>query len=624
MRNEINEIEKMGVLMRYLVLTSTSNAGSGHPTSCLSAVELMTALFFGGNFTYDTRDPKSIYNDRLIFSKGHAAPLFYSLWVGAGVFPLPEMHTLRAFGSRVEGHPTLTFPYTDVATGSLGIGLSNGVGMAMVAKYLDGTDAQTYVLLGDGEMAEGSNWEAAQLAAYYKLGNLTAIIDVSRLEQTGPTMFGWDLRGYSDKFRSFGWDTIIVHDGHDILSVLHAYKKRRGMKKKPVAILARTVKGQGISFLANKEGWHGKALSKPELAQALAELGKVDLGFRKSLPKPEGKQHPHPTLFRKIATEEDQIKIPSFQKGEMVATRQAYGYAITRIEKKYPNLVVMDAGLDNSTFAEVFAHKYPERFFEMFIAEQNMVGVATGMSAMGKMPFVSTFASFLSRAHDQIRMSQYSNANIKFAGSHAGVSMGQDGASQMGLEDISLFRSMIDSVVLYPSDAVSTDKLVEAMARQTGIAYIRLTRAQTPVLYDSDEKFEIGGSKTLLSSTKDEVTIIACGITLHQALKAATLLTLEKVKVRVIDLYSIKPLDISTLEKAAKETKAILTVEDHYKEGGVGEAVASALSGSNIPIHSLFVNKMPRSGSPEALLKYEEIDAEAIVSKVKEILQLSS
>ncbi len=622
MRHEIDHIKKLSALLRYLVLTSTTHAGSGHPTSCMSAVELMSTLFYGGFFHYDLSDKTNPNNDRLIFSKGHAAPLFYSLWAGADAIDISDVGTLREFGSDLEGHPTPNFKYADVATGSLGQGLGVGVGMALNSKYLDKTNAQVYVLLGDGEMAEGSNWEAADCASHYKLDNLTAIVDVSRLEQAGTTMFGWHLKKYADKFKAFGWDTIIIQNGHDISSTIHAFQKRKKMHKKPVAIIARTIKGAGISFLENKHGWHGKALSQAELAQTLQELGHVDGTYRgKVLPVAPVTKKLEASILERLEKSSLSVKAVEYAKGDLVATRQGYGNALIRIEKKYPEMVVMDAGMDNSTFSELFEHKFPDHFFEMFIAEQNMVSAAMGFSAMGKIPFISTFASFLTRAHDQIRMAQYSQSNIKIAGSHAGVSIGSDGPSQMGLEDIAMFRGIQNSVVLYPSDALSADKLVEETARHNGNTYIRLTREKTPILYDSSERFEIGGSKTLIYSSRDVITVVAAGITLHEALKAAIYLKQKKIFIRVIDLYSIQPLDVKTLTKAAKETKVILTVEDHYKAGGIGEAVASALSKSETPVYSLFVNKIPRSGKPEELLAFEDIAAAAIIKKVQSILR---
>lgn len=622
MRHEIDHIQKLAKLMRYLVLTSTTHAGSGHPTSCLSAVELMTTLFYGGFFHYDVSDKTNPYNDRLIFSKGHAAPLFYALWAGADAIDISDMSTLREFTSNLEGHPTPNFKYADVATGSLGQGLGVGVGMALNAKYLDKTNARMFVLLGDGEMAEGSNWEAADCATHYKLDNLTAIVDVSRLEQAGTTMFGWHLKKYADKFKAFGWDTIIIQNGHDISSVIHAFQKRKKMHKKPVAIIARTIKGAGVSFLENKQGWHGKALSQAELSQALQELGNVDVTYRgKVIPVTQVTKKQEDAIIARLEKSSLSTKAVEYTKGDLIATRQGYGNALVRIEKKYPEMVVMDAGMDNSTFSELFEHKFPDHFFEMFIAEQNMVSAAMGFCAMGKIPFISTFASFLTRAHDQVRMAQYSQSNIKIAGSHAGVSIGADGASQMGLEDIALFRGIQNCVVLYPSDALSADKLVEETARFKGMSYIRLTREKTPILYSPSDRFEIGGSKTLVTSSKDVITIVSAGITLHEALKAAAILKEKKIAVRVIDLYSIQPLDIKTLQKATKETKAILTVEDHYKAGGIGEAVAGALAQSTTPIYSLYVNKIPRSGKPEELLNHENINAAAIVKKIQSILR---
>jgi transketolase len=467
------------------------------------------------------------------------------------------------------------------------------------------------VLLGDSEMAEGSVWEAIQIATHYKLDNLIGIIDVNRLGQSNQALYGHDIKAIAKRISAFGWHVISI-DGHSFKEIKSAFKKAQEVKDAPVMIVAKTFKGRGISFLENKENWHGKALNKDELQAALSELGKINKKIKGELEKPKN--------VKITKQKAEPIKPLSYQMGEQISTRKAYGNALVKTFSKYPDMVVLDAEVSNSTFSETFKKAYPERFFEMFIAEQNMVGVAMGLSKRGKIPFVSTFAAFLSRAFDQIRMSQYSDGNIKFVGSHAGVSIGEDGASQMGLEDIAMFRTLLDSVVLYPSDAVSTEKLVEKAASHKGNVYIRTTRGATPVLYKNDEDFPIGGSKLLRSSKKDVVTIVAAGITLHEALTAYEKLKKENVLVRVIDLYSIKPLDVKTLKKAAAETKAIITVEDHFEAGGIGEAVKNALSESQAKVYSLAVRKMPKSGKPEELLDFEEISSTAIVKKVKAIL----
>jgi len=615
-------LEQLAKLIRYFILTSTTKAGSGHPTSSLSAADLMACLFFGGFFRFDADDPLSPFNDRLIFSKGHASPLFYALWAAAGAIEEKELMTLRQFGSRLEGHPTMAFPYTEAATGSLGQGLSVGVGMALNGKYVDKIPYRTYVLLGDSEMAEGSQWEALASAAHYKLNNLIGILDVNRLGQRGETMYGHDVGAYQKRIEAFGWETIVI-DGHNFFEISAAYQQALLSKEKPVMIIAKTLKGKGVSFLEDKDGWHGRALSAEELGGALQELGEVDVMTRGEIAMPTKSE------IRSTKSEtnhKSEIQNPKqkilYKKGEVVSTRKAYGNALVKLFPQFPNMVVLDAETSNSTFAETFRKEYPERFFEMYIAEQNMAGAALGFSRRGKLPFVSTFAAFFPRAFDQIRMSQYSDANIKFVGSHAGVSIGEDGASQMGLEDIAMFRTVLGSIVLYPSDAVSTERLVEEAARHHGVVYIRTTRKDTPVLYSADEPFPIGGSKTLRESAQDRVTIIAAGITLHEALAAHAELQKEGIAARVIDLYSIKPLDEATIRKAASETKAIITVEDHYPEGGIGEAVRSVFEKSPVPVYSLAVRNMPRSGKPQELLDYEEISKSAIIKKVKEILSL--
>jgi transketolase len=604
----IQHIEKLALLVRYYILVATTEAGSGHPTSALSAADLVVSLLFGGTFRYDVDDPGHPNNDRLIFSKGHATPLFYAQWAAAGQISEEALMTYRKFGSPLEGHPSVDFPFVEAATGSLGQGLSIGVGQAMNAKYLDSLPYRTYVLLGDSEMAEGSQWEAIQIAAHYGLDNLVGILDVNRLGQRGETMCGHDLSAYDKRVASFGWKTILV-DGHSVPQVLDAYEKAMRVSGRPVMIIAKTTKGKGVSLLEDQQGWHGKTLNKDQLKTALEELGPLDKTVRGTIPKPEAKR-PQPTLPR----EPDEI---SYISQEAVATRKAYGNALKRIYVQFPQLVSLDGEVSNSTGAARFKEVCPERFFEMYVAEQNMVGVALGLACRDKMPFVSTFAAFLSRAFDQIRMSQYSLKNMKFVGSHAGVSIGQDGPSQMGLEDLAMFRTILGCVVFYPSDAVSTEKLVEEAARHAGMVYIRTTRGPTPVIYDVRERFTVGGSKTLKQSNKDQVTVVGAGITLHEALGAYEQLRQEGIYIRVIDLYSVKPVDEKTLLKAAKQTRAILTVEDHYAEGGIGDAVRTALAALPIPVHSLAVRKKPKSGPPEALLDHAGISRRYIAEGVK-------
>jgi len=608
----VEKIKKLTTLIRYYILIMTTEAGSGHPTSSLSATELMACLFFGGIFKFDVDHPKNLNNDRLIFSKGHASPLFYALWAAAGKLTEKDLMTYRKFGSPLEGHPTVVFPYAEAATGSLGQGLSIGLGMALNAKYIDKLPYRTYVLLGDSEMAEGSQWESLQIASHYKLNNLIGILDVNRLGQRGETMFGWDLQAYEKRISSFGWKTT-VFDGHSISETLGAYEEALRATDQPVMLIGKTIKGKGVSFIENKNGWHGKTLNKEERDRALKELGEIDKSVRGEIPLPQD-------LRPKEQISQNPLKKIDYPADKPVPTRKAYGNALVRIFPQFPNIISLDGEVSNSTYAEIFKEAYPERFFEMYIAEQNMVGTALGLSARGKIPFVSTFAAFFTRAFDQIRMSQYSDANIKFVGSHAGVSIGEDGPSQMGLEDIAMFRAIFNSVVLYPSDAVSTERLVEEAAKHYGIVFIRTTRKEAPIIYRPEEKFTIGGSKVLRKSEKDIATVIGAGITLHEALGAYETLKKEGVFIRVIDLYSIKPMDEATLREAASATKSILTVEDHYPEGGLGEALKSALVTYPVPVHSLAVRKKPKTGKPGELLDYEEISQRAIVKKIKEFI----
>jgi transketolase len=605
-------LKKLATLIRYYILTMTTKAGSGHPTSSLSATELMTCLLFGGMFRFDVDHPGYPNNDRLIFSKGHASPLFYALWAAAGKVSENELLTFRRFGSPLEGHPTVTFPYAEAATGSLGQGLSIGLGMALNGKYLDKLPHRTYVLLGDSEMTEGSQWESIQIAAHYKLNNLIGVLDVNRLGQRGETLYGWDLEAYEKRVSSFGWKTIVL-DGHSISEVIAAYEEALREKDQPVMLIGKTIKGKGVSFVENKDGWHGKTLTKEECDRALRELGEIDKSVRGEISPPEN-------LRLKEQTTQQPLKKIDYPTDKPVPTRKAYGNALVRMFPQFPNIVSLDGEVSNSTYAEIFKEAYPDRFFEMYIAEQNMVGAALGLSRRGKIPFVSTFAAFFTRAFDQIRMSQYSDPNIKFVGSHAGVSIGEDGPSQMGLEDIAMFRAILNSVVLYPSDAISTERLVEEAAKHHGLVYIRTTRKETSIVYRPEEEFPIGGSKVLRRSDKDLATVIGAGVTLHEALEAYEALRKDGILIRVIDLYSIKPIDERTLREAAQATKVVITVEDHYAEGGIGEAVMSALATSPAPIYSLAVKRKPKSGKPQELLDYEEISQIGIVRKVKELI----
>jgi len=602
---------KLATRVRYDILHMTTEAGSGHPTSSLSATDLLTGLFFGGTFRFDLDHPQNPCNDRIIFSKGHASPLFYALYAAAGVLSQEELLMYRRMGSPLEGHPTPRFAYAEAATGSLGQGLGIGVGIAMNGRFVDKLPYNTYVLMGDSEVAEGSVWEAAELASHYQLDNLVGILDVNRLGQRGETMVGWDLETYEARFAAFGWHTIILEDGHDMDAVQAAYGEIDNACGRPTVIIARTIKGKGVSFLENKDGWHGKTLNREEFDRAVLELGPIDLNLHGTIEKPV---QAVPAGWAPMAVDQ-----PASAKA--LSPREAYGRALVDIAPTHPGMVVLDAEVSNSTFAAAFRGAYPERFFEMYIAEQNMVSAALGFSTRGKIPFVSTFAAFFSRAFDQVRMAQYAmdRANIKFVGSHVGVSIGPDGPSQMGLEDMALFRTLVDSVVLYPADDTATAALVRQMADHRGICFMRTTRQDLPRLYETGEEFSIGGSKTLRHSDDDRVTLVGAGITLHEALKAADTLAAEGIHARVIDVYSVKPLDMATLHKAAAETAAVITIEDHYAEGGIGEAVAAALSDLATPVFSLAVSKLPMSGKPEELLAYEGIDAAAIVRRVREL-----
>ncbi len=604
------KLQQLAANIRRWILNCTNRAGSGHPTSSLSAVELMVALFFDGHFRYDLDNPRYCNNDRLIFSKGHASPLFYALWCAADAVDEDDLMTYRRFDSVFEGHPTSRFRYTEAATGSLGQGLSIGVGMAMNAKYVDELPYRTYVLLGDSEMAEGSQWEAMEIASHYQLNNLVGVLDVNRLGQRGPTMQGHDLSVYQKRVEAFGWNTIVVPEGHNVSEISDAYERAKTCGDRPTMIIAHTIKGKGVSFLEDQNGWHGKPLDDEQLQQALQEIDESPDDLRGKLEKPQ--EVNFPILSR------SQPEPMTYEVGEKEATRTVYGNAISRLGDKFSNMVVLDGEVSNSTRAEYFKEHFPERFFEMYIAEQNMVGTALGMALRDKIPFVSTFAAFFSRAFDQIRMCPYSGANIKFVGSHAGVEIGQDGPSQMGLEDIAMFRSVLGSIVLYPSDAVSAEKCVEQMANRAGIAYMRTTRGKLPILYNQEERFPVGGSKVLRQSGEDQVTLVAAGVTLHEALAAADQLAQSGVSVRVIDLYSVKPLDVETLRTAAEETNLLVTVEDHFAAGGIGEAVSGALSDMPIPIRSLCVKVRPRSGTTEQLLEQQGISAGKIVEAVKE------
>jgi transketolase len=614
----IQAIEAMGNKLRIDSIVATAEAGSGHPSTCMSAADLVAAIFFYA-MRYDVENPKNPANDRVVFSKGHAAPLLYAAWAEAGAFPVERLKTLRQLTSELEGHPTPRLEWVEVATGSLGQGLSCGVGMAFSTKSLDKIDNRVFVLMGDGEVAEGSIWEAAEIGSYYKLDNVIGLVDVNGLGQSQRTMYGHDTEVYRKRFDSFGWHAITI-DGHDIPQIIAALDEAMAVKGKPTVIIASTKKGKGVSFIEDKEGWHGKALKKGEEAdRAIAELEPKARGAESLKVKP-----PEGRSSGKAAESSSQSRtsgeIP-YTLGQEVATREAYGDALARLGAMNSLVVALDGDTKNSTYSEKFMKAHPDRFFECFIAEQNMVGAAVGLAAMGKIPFASTFACFLTRAYDQIRMAAISQSNLKLCGSHAGVSIGEDGPSQMALEDFAMMRAIEGASVLYPSDAVSTEHAVRLAAEAKGIVYIRTTRPKTPVIYNTDKEFALGRAQVVRTSAKDNLTIVAGGVTLFEALAASDQLRAEGINVRVIDIFSVKPIDEETLRASAQATNnLILTVEDHSAWGGIGDAVASAVSPVGVKVHSLGVRELPRSGKPEELLAAYGIDRGAIVKKVKELI----
>jgi transketolase len=600
---------ELGQQLRVDSVRAAAVTKSGHPTSSMSAADLM-AVLLDGYLRYDFDHPENPANDHLIFSKGHASPLLYAVYKAAGAISDEELLTFRKFGSRLEGHPTPVLPWVDVATGSLGQGLPIAVGIALAGKQLDRLPYRVWALTGDSEMAEGSMWEAFEHAAYANLDNLTAIVDVNRLGQRGETMHGWDLDSYARRAEANGWHAIEI-DGHDVEAIDAAYAEALSVEGKPVAIVARTVKGKGVAAVEDKGGMHGKALDDPE--EAIEELGGVrDLTI--SVSRPEAGE-PH-------TFETGALELPRYDVGEEVATRKAYGEALAAVGTADGAVVSLDGEVSNSTFAEIFTEAHPERYFEMFIAEQQMVAAAVGMQVRRWKPFASTFAAFLTRAYDFIRMAAVSRASIALCGSHAGVSIGEDGPSQMALEDLAMMRAVGGSTVLYPCDGNQTARLVAAMAALDGIRYLRTTRAATPVLYEADEEFPVGGSKVLRSSDEDDVTIVGAGITVHEALAAAEALAGDGIAARVIDCYSVKPIDAGTLRSAAEATGCILTVEDHWPEGGLGEAVLAALADADDrpPVTVLAVEAMPGSGTPAELLAAAGIDADHIASAARRLV----
>jgi transketolase len=613
-------LHNIATQLRIDSIRATTAAGSGHPTTCASAADLVAALFFA-EMRFDPLHPRHAHNDRFVLSKGHAAPLLYAAWSAVGLVPPADLLKLRQLGNDLEGHPTPRLSFVDVATGSLGQGLAAGLGIALNALRIKSA-YRTYVLMGDGETAEGSVWEAAESATHFGIDNLVGITDVNRLGQSRPTIWQHDLGALARRWSGFGWHTIQI-DGHDFAEILDALAEARTTKGRPTMILAKTFKGRGVSFAEDKEGWHGRAYKAGEEAdRAVRELestlkpvaSDAIAVLRASISKPaveDPAPKPRPV-----------IPPPAYKLGDLVATREAYGTALARIGAIDDRIVALDADVGNSTFSDRFEKVAPERFFQHYIAEQVMVGAAMGLAARGAIPFPSTFACFLTRAYDFIRMAAISNLNIKLAGSHAGVSIGEDGPSQMALEDLAMTRAEPNFTVLYPCEAVSAERCVELAAYQPGPVYIRTSRPKTPVTYGPNEPFTVGGSKVLRQSTADAVTVVGVGVTVFEALKAFETLAGDGIAIRVIDAYSVQPIDAATLTAAATATSGrVVTVEDHYAAGGLGDAVASAIAPAGFAVHRLAVREIPRSGKPEELLEHFGVGAANIVAAVKAMVK---
>jgi transketolase len=609
--SHVNALKNIATRLRIDSIRSTSEAGSGHPSTCCSAAEIMAALFFA-EMRYDPRDPRNPDNDRFVLSKGHAAPILYAAWAEVGIISREDTLKLRRIDSDLEGHPTPRLPWVDVGTGSLGQGICAAVGIALNARRI-GSEYRTYALLGDGEVAEGSVWEAGHGASHYALDNLCAIVDVNALGQAGPTQWQHDMEAYAAKWRAFNWHAIVV-DGHDVPALLDAFEEARRTKGRPTMILARTVKGKGVSFIEGKNGWHGKPLKKgEEMQRAIDELERQFVEEDESAPRPVA-----PKSTARPNVQNATLDPPAYKLGDQVATREAFGDAVAKLGAKDTRVVALDADVKNSTFTEKFEQRVgPERFVQNYIAEQEMTGVAMGLAARGAIPFASTFAAFFSRAYDFIRMTAISGLRIRLAGSHAGVSIGEDGPSQMALEDLAMMRAQPNFAVLYPSEAVSTERLVEKMAYYDGPVYMRTSRPKTPVIYGPDEAFTIGGLKVLRESANDVATVIGAGVTLFETLKAYEELNAKGTHIRVIDLYSLQPIDAGTLLRCAKDTRGrLITVEDHYAAGGIGDAVAEAVAPGGFTVHRLAVREIPRSGKPEELIDRYGISARHIVQAV--------
>jgi transketolase len=604
--------------LRVDSIRSSDAGGSGHPTSSMSAADLM-AVLLDGHLKLDFDDPTNPAGDHLVFSKGHASPLLYACFKAAGAVSDDELLSFRKLGSRFEGHPTPVIPWVDVATGSLGQGLPVAAGLALAAKRLDRSPSRVWCLCGDSEMAEGSIWEAFDHASHWKLDNLVAIVDVNRLGQTGETMHGWDLDVYAERARAFGWEAIEV-DGHDVEAIEAAYAQAESTSGRPTAIIARTKKGAGVKAVEDQPGKHGKPIE--DAAAAIAELG-GERDLTVEVAKPErgaAGRDADGSGEQRRRSDGGRFTPPRYEVGDEVATRKAYGEALKALGDARGDVIALDGEVSNSTYSEIFRDAHPDRYVELYIAEQQLVATAVALQRRGWKPFGSTFAAFLTRAYDFVRMAAVSRAEIKLCGSHAGVSIGEDGPSQMGLEDLAAFRAVHSSTVLYPSDANQTARLVELMADLDGIAYLRTHRGALPVIYEAGDRFEVGGSRVVREG--DDVTLVGAGVTLHEALRAAEELAGDGVEARVIDLYSVKPVDAQTLARAASETGAIVTAEDHWPEGGLGEAVLGALAeaGESCPVRKLGVKTMPGSGTPEELLREAGIDAGAIATAARELV----